>query len=89
MVSRYLAEHVDAQHYVEPEVSDNLFDPQKIIEALLAVAFGGWAWVVRSFGKEHLKSQDDIIRRQDRLESKIDSNSERISRLEGRMESDE
>ena len=70
-------------------MSEELNILDKIIESVLALAFAAWAWVVRNFGREHISSMRDIRDDLKDIKSTVDKNSQRISKLEGRMESDE
>lgn len=53
----------------------------RVIELVLALAFGAWAWVVKVAASAHLKGVG-------RIEDNVDRLGERVSKLEGAHDSE-
>lgn len=53
----------------------------RVIELVLALAFGAWAWVVKVAASAHLRGTA-------RIEEKVDKLGERVSKLEGAQDSE-
>lgn len=52
---------------------------ENFIKVLMTIAFGAWAWIVKTTAHEYITSNR-------RIEAKVDKLGQRVSKLEGRME---
>lgn len=64
---------------------DGFFD--WLIKALLAAAFGSWAWVVRHFGMQHVDSMKRLTEITERIGERLSALERDVAHLKGRLES--
>ena len=61
---------------------DSFFD--WLIKALLAAAFGSWAWVVRHFGMQHVDSITKLTTVLDKYSDRLTEVEKNLARIEGK-----
>lgn len=63
---------------------DGFFD--WLIKALLAAAFGSWAWVVRHFGMQHVDSMKKLADVIEKMGERLSDVEKDVAHLKGRCE---
>ena len=52
------------------------------VKAILAASFGGWAWIIKTFGEKHVASLDSLAAKIDKITEQLTELNVRLTVLE-------